>query len=349
MLEITSGNLLTADAEALVNTVNTVGVMGKGIALQFKQAFPENTRAYERACRAKELHPGTMLTVAANEMGTTRWIVNFPTKTHWKGKSKIEYIEAGLVALIAEIERLKIKSIAIPPLGCGNGGLDWQEVLPLIEKAFKKLPHVRAMVYAPTGAPSPSDMQVGSGRPHLTRARALLIKLIEQYQGPGYELTLLEIQKLAYFLQEAKEELKLQFVKHTFGPYAENLNFVLQRLEGHYIRGYGDRSQRAEITLMPDASNQASEILRLDSAALEKLKKVSELIEGFESPYGLELLASVHWVAKNDIPLASDEDVAIKKVHDWNARKRKLFQDEHIRMAWHRLNESRIGIPPARA
>jgi O-acetyl-ADP-ribose deacetylase (regulator of RNase III) len=340
MLEIVQGNLLAAKADALVNTVNCMGVMGKGIALQFKQAFPQNTKAYERACRNEELHPGMVLTVPTGELGQPRYIINFPTKQNWKGNSKLVYIKSGLTALIEEVERLGIDSIAIPPLGCGHGGLDWNDVLPLIESAFAKLPHVHALVYAPAGAPRPEAMLSSQSTPNMTRARALLVKLIEQYGEPGYKLTLLEIQKLAYLLQECGENMGLKFVKHMYGPYAEALNHALQRLEGTLIRGYGDRTQRAELSLMPEAAQQANEFLKDDPAAAARLERVSELIAGFESPYGLELLASVHWVAKHDIPLANSPDIAVEKVHEWNARKKKVFQPDHIRTAWKRLAEA---------
>ncbi len=336
MLEITSGNLLEADADALVNTVNCVGVMGKGIALQFKQAFPDNTREYERACRAKALHPGKML-VFRTDRRIPKYIINFPTKQHWKGKSQIAFIKSGLESLTREVESLQIKSIAIPPLGCGNGGLDWDDVYPLIKNAFAAHPEVQVLVYAPTSAPSPKSMPVATTPPVMTRARALLVKLIEQYCGPGYRLSLLEIQKLAYFLQEADEPLKLHFVKDKFGPYAENLNFVLQRIEGHLIRGYGDRNRSSEIELLAGASAQADRILEGDGEATERLKKVSQLIKGFETPYGLELLATVHWVAKHDDPLATDENLAVSRVHAWNARKKKVFRPDHIRTAWRRI------------
>src|SRR6516162_7903389 len=119
MVERVSGNLLDADVQALVNTVNTVGVMGKGIALQFKKAYPENYRAYKKACDAGQVQPGQMLTYDLGGLQNPRYIINFPTKRHWRGGSKIEDIESGLVALIKEVERLKIESIALPPLGCG--------------------------------------------------------------------------------------------------------------------------------------------------------------------------------------------------------------------------------------
>ena len=339
MIELATGNLLEYEADALVNTVNCVGVMGKGIALQFKQAFPENTKAYEKACRANELHPGKMLVVPTGRI-SPKYVINFPTKQHWKGKSKLAYIKAGLKALVEEVQERHVTSIALPPLGCGNGGLDWSEVYPLIEAAFAELPGVKAVVFAPRNAPSASVMPVATKRPLLTRARAMLVKLIQNYCEPGYRLSLLEIQKLAYFLQEAGEPLKLNFVKDKFGPYAENLNFVLQRIEGHLIRGYGDRSRKAELGLMPGALEQADEFFKFDPDAANRLGHVSEIIRGFETPHGMELLATVHWVAKHEKPPAATAESAVQQVHAWNSRKQKLFTAEHIWLAWQRLNDS---------
>jgi len=339
MIETKHGNILEADAEALVNTVNCVGVMGKGVALQFKQAFPENFKQYERACRAKEVQPGHMFTVPTGKSSNPLFIVNFPTKRHWKGNSRLEDIKAGLGALIKEVERLRIHSIAIPPLGCGNGGLDWSHVKPLIESAFAELPSVRVLLFEPQVAPEASNMPVATRRPEMTRSRALLVQLMDIYRERGYKLTKLEIQKLAYFLQEAGEMLRLRYEKHKYGPYADNLNHTLQHIEGHYIRGYGDRSNRAAIHPLPEGVETASAFLAAAPDVAERLKKVSRLIEGFETPYGLELLATVHWVVKSE-PLAVTNDFdAIQRVQRWSSRKRQIFKPEHIRKAWQRLKD----------
>ncbi len=149
MFEFKQGNLLEEKAEALVNTVNCVGVMGKGIALQFKQAYPENFRHYEKACKASEVQPGRMFTVATGSLLNPRYIINFPTKRHWRNNSKIEDIKNGLVALVQQVERLDITSIAMPALGCGNGGLNWADVKPLIESAFAQLPDVQVIIFEP--------------------------------------------------------------------------------------------------------------------------------------------------------------------------------------------------------
>ncbi|HBE20460.1 MAG TPA: Appr-1-p processing protein [Cyanobacteria bacterium UBA11149] len=337
MIEFKQGNLLEENVESLVNTVNCVGVMGKGIALQFKQAFPENFRQYEKACRIGEVKPGCMFTVPIGKVFYPRYIINFPTKNHWKGKSKLEDIKTGLKALVTEVQKLGITSIAIPPLGCGNGGLDWGTVKPLIESAFAELPEVKVVIFEPIGAPEVTRIQVATSKPKMTRSRSLLISLLELYGIPGYKLTLLEIQKLAYFLQVAGEPLKLRYVKHKYGPYADNLNHALQRIEGHYIRGYGDRSQDAEIYVLPEGREAGKRFLQQSPDANNCLEQVSRLIMGFETPYGMELLATVHWVAQENPEAAKDCEVAIALVHDWSDRKRNLFKPSHIRKAWQRL------------
>ncbi len=338
MIEHAKGNLLTADAEALVNTVNCAGYMGKGIALQFKQAFPDNFKAYEKACRAHEVQPGRMFIFETGSMVNPRYIINFPTKRHWRGKSRVEDIESGLKALMGDVKRLGIRSIAVPPLGSGLGGLDWNVVQPMIRQAFAALPDVRVLLYAPQGAPAAKDMPVRTARPKMTPARALFIKLMDQYLALHYRRTLLEIQKLAYFLQEAGEPLRLRFEKGLYGPYAHNLNKVLETLEGHYIRGFGDSQKPdTEIELLPNSVDEADAFLQEHAESLRRLDRVSDLIAGFETPYGMELLSSVHWVGVHDEPTARDEKLAAQAVQNWNERKRGMFRPQHVQVAWKRL------------
>ena len=340
MINITNGNLLKAEAEALVNTVNSVGVMGKGIALQFKQAFPENFRQYKQACKAGEVQPGRMFVTDAGQLINPRYIINFPTKRHWRGKSRIEDIETGLKALIAEVKRLKIRSIAVPPLGCGNGGLLWSQVKPLIEQAFEEIPEVKVLLFEPQGAPEADSMPVATKKPKMTRSRALLISLLELYGIAGYRLSRLEIQKLAYFLQVAGEPLKLQYVKEKYGPYANNLNHVLQKLEGHYIRGYGDKSEEAELYVLPEGGKSAHKFLEEVAEATNRLDRVRKLIEGFETPHSMELLATVHWVVEQeDLEAGRDCDRAIALVQKWSDRKRENFKPQQIRKAWECLRD----------
>jgi O-acetyl-ADP-ribose deacetylase (regulator of RNase III) len=341
MIKLKKGNLLEVNAEALVNTVNCVGVMGKGIALQFKQAFPDNFKVYERACKKGEVNLGKVFLYETSSIVNPKYIINFPTKRHWKGRSKLEDIHSGLNDLVKIIRKLGISSIAIPPLGCGYGGLSWPEVKALISKAFVELQQVEVLVFEPTGAPSAEKMPVKTGQPNMTLSRALLIKLLQYYALPGYRLTLLEVQKLAYFLQAAGQPLRLNFNRHKYGPYSENLNFVLQRMEGHFIRGYGDRSQGARIHLMSGASNVADTVLKSEPNSKGLLKKVTRLIEGFETPYGMELLASVHWVSTKESPQAQNSQEAIEKVLSWSRRKKEKFSPIHIEKAWTKLSEQR--------
>jgi O-acetyl-ADP-ribose deacetylase (regulator of RNase III) len=340
MIEIVRGNLIEANTEALVNTVNCVGYMGKGIALQFKKAFPDNFKVYERACRAGEMGPGKMLIFNTGMLTNPKYIINFPTKRDWRTKSRIEDIQSGLSSLVKDIRNLGVSSVALPPLGCGLGGLKWKDIKPLIKRAFDSLPDVHVMLFEPAGAPDAKAMPIRTKRPRMTVARALLIKLVDQYTKLAYRLTLLEIQKMAYFLQEAGEPLRLRYEAGLYGPYAHNLNKVLEIMEGHLIRGYGDSQKPdAEIELLAGAIEEADNSLADHEMSANRLDRVAGVIEGFETPYGLELLSSVHWVAIHAKELVSGPDEAVLAVHGWNDRKRRMFMPEHIHIAWNRLNE----------
>jgi O-acetyl-ADP-ribose deacetylase (regulator of RNase III) len=337
MIELTTGNLLESKAEALVNTVNCVGIMGKGIALQFKQAFPDNFEAYAKACKANEVKLGKMFLFPRNTLYTPRYIVNFPTKDHWRSKSQLQDIENGLEDLKRIITERKISSIAIPPLGSGLGGLSWPKVKEKIIKVFADLPEVKVFLYEPAGAPKPDEIKVQTKKPKMTRGRALLIRLLKSYGSIGYRHSLLEVQKLMYFTQEAGEDLKLHFKPHKFGPYADNLNHVLQHIDGHYIRGYGDRSRQAQIYLLPGAYEEAISFLQKDEEAERHLKKVEQLIQGFETPYGMELLSTVHWVAKKDSDTANNFDKIVEEVQKWTHRKKMIMKPAHIKKALEKL------------
>lgn len=333
------GNLLEADAEALVNTVNTVGVMGKGIALQFKQAFPANYEAFRKACAREEVVPGTMFVFETGQLTNPRLIINFPTKRHWRQPSRLEDIEAGLVDLVRVLRERRVASVAVPPLGCGSGGLEWSTVRPLIIEALSALPDVRVLLFAPEGAPAADDMPVKTKRPTMNPNRASLLLAMASYALPGYRLTMLEIQKLAYLLQEIGQPLKLDFVKGPYGPYAEDLHKVLQRVEGHFIRGYGDRSRDASVRVLPDAAEEAEAAVRPDPDASDRLTRLRAVIDGFESPYGMELLATAHWVAKHDPAAARNAGAAIADVQAWSPKKRRKFRPDHIALAWDRLRD----------
>ncbi|AAZ97442.1 Appr-1-p processing protein [Thiobacillus denitrificans ATCC 25259] len=325
--------------DAIVNTVNCVGVMGKGIALQFKNKWPANYSAYEAACKAKQVRPGTMFVFDSGGLVKPNYIINFPTKDHWRGKSRVEFIRDGLVDLVAQVKRLGIRSIAIPPLGCGNGGLEWDEVRPLIEQAFAVLPDVEVRLFAPAGAPDPKSMEVKTSRPKMTAGRAAILKVLDTYRSLEYGLSRIEVQKLAYFLQEAGESLSLSFVKNQYGPYSDQLRHALNRMEGHFIRGLGDGVVDAEIEPLEDALAEAEQYVSASGhAALARhVERVANLIEGFQTPYGMELLATVHWVATHE-PTAHSFDQVVSAVHAWNERKARIMQPAHVRAAWSRLD-----------
>ncbi|MBK8015057.1 MAG: macro domain-containing protein [Deltaproteobacteria bacterium] len=338
-MEFTKGNILRADTEAIVNTVNCVGFMGRGIAAQFKREFPANFKAYEAACKRKEVVPGRMFVFATGQLTNPRFILNFPTKRHWRGKSRIEDIESGLVALVSEVKARGIKSIAIPPLGCGLGGLDWRDVRPLIEHAFAALPDVRALVFEPNDD-GPSDKMARAREvPKMTPGRAVLISLFEKYLAGLLDpsISLLEVHKLMYFAQEAGEPLRLKYVKAPYGPYAENLRHVLGAIEGYMISGYGDGGDAPEkaLELVPGAPDDARAFLKGHPATLERFARVSKLVEGFESSFGMELLATVHWVMVHEG--ARDRGI-VAAIHAWNLRK-QLFTDQQILLAAKRLTD----------
>ncbi len=337
-IERGQGNLLEADVDALVNTVNAEGVMGKGIALQFKKAFPDNFRAYERACKAGEVAPGHMHVV--RRLASPRFIINFPTKKQWRHPSKLEYVRDGLVDLVAQVRKLGIRSIAVPPLGCGNGGLEWSEVRPLIVAAFEDVSDVRVVLFEPAGAPAASQIIDRRAKPGMTEARAAVLALMGQYVATGYDyrLSLLEVQKLAYFLQEAGQNLRLAYRPYLFGPYADDLRKALRNIEGHYTRGLGDgrNSPETSIELLPNAVAQARAYLVNYPESERRRERVAELIEGFETPLGMELLGTVHWGMKHEAN-PDDPDDVVAKVHAWSARKRSQLKDGQVRAAWKRL------------
>jgi O-acetyl-ADP-ribose deacetylase (regulator of RNase III) len=340
MIDYVTGDILAADTEALVNTVNCVGVMGRGIALQFKNAFPENYKAYVRACELEEVQPGRMFVFENGRLHEPKFIVNFPTKRHWKGKSRIEDIESGLTALKTEIQKRNIHSIAIPPLGSGLGGLDWAEVRPRIESALKDIPNLRVVVYEPKGAPTPQEMVSSKAVPKMTAGRAALVVLIHRYLTGLLDpfVTLLEVHKLMYFMQEAGEPLKLQYAQANYGPYSENLRHVLKHIEGHLISGYADGGDAPDkqLELVPGAVKDAQEFLAEDSHSKDRFDRVAALVDGFETPYGLELLATVHWVVTR-LKATSIAEI-VEKTHSWNERKRQ-FTERQIGLAYRVLSK----------
>ena len=305
MIVFTQGNLLDADVDALVNTVNTDGIMGKGIALMFKERFPGNFRAYARACKQGEVRIGEMFVTQCDDILGPKWIVNFPTKTHWRVKTRPEWIDAGLADLVAVIRERGIRSVAVPPLGCGNGGLDWRDVRPRIEAALASLDGVNAVVYEPT--PKYQNVAKKQGVERLTPARALVAEAVRRYGALDMDCTILEVQKLAWFIERgahcllARDVLRLQFEANRYGPYSHRLTHLLNSLDGSYLscdKRLADATPKDNIAF----NSRKKDIVRAylgsgeGKAYRPVLEWVSSIIDGFESPHGMELLATVDWL-----------------------------------------------------
>ena len=355
MIEFTQGNLLESKAEALVNTVNTVGVMGKGIALMFKEAFAENFTAYHTASKAKEIQVGKMFVTERRDLVGPRWIINFPTKQHWRNPSKLEWIEAGLKDLHRIITEKGIRSIAIPPLGSGNGGLDWSEVRLRIEAAFSDLVDVAITVYEPTS--QYQNVAKRSGAEKLTPARAMIAELIRVYWVLGFECSLLEVQKLAYLLERAiavlalPNPLNLEFKANKFGPYAPRLTHLLDNLDGSYLhcgKRLADAGALDVIWFDDDKKDVVAAYLKSEGKAYAPaLQLTTKLIEGFQSPLGMELLATVDWLIeqqKLERTVVGIRDGLACWPYGAGDRKLKLFDDRLIGLALDRLA---MLTPPA--
>lgn len=334
MIRFVQGDIFESGAEATVNTVNCVGVMGRGIALQFKRAFPDNFKAYAAACKRGEVQPGRMFVFETQSLTPPRYIINFPTKRDWREPSRFEDIRSGLDDLLRVIQVRGIRSISIPPLGSGQGRLEWSLVRPLIEQTLNSLPDVDVVVYEPLPEGVSAPSRVSREAPRLTRGRAALVGLMWRYlQGlMDPTITLLEVHKLLYFLQLSGEPLKLTFQKAQYGPYAEKLRHVLNDIEGHYIQGYADGgdSPDKELSLLPGSVQSSEIVLNAHADTRAHFDRVADLVDGFESPFGLELLATVHWVMTRE--QASDLEAIKDATYAWNLRK-KRFSPTQIELA----------------
>ena len=350
MIRYASGNLLDARVEAVVNTVNIVGIMGKGIALMFKEAFPENFRAYAAACKRREVRIGQMFVTDRGGLSKPRWIINFPTKEHWRGRTRLEWISAGLDDLVRTIRDRSIRSIALPPLGCGNGGLEWGQVKPVIASALGDLSDVEIVVYEPTK--QYQNVAKREGLEQLTPARALLAELVRRYWVLGISCSLLEVQKLAWFLEREivasglANPLDLQFRADRYGPYADRLRHLLNQLDGSYLHSEVRIPDAApsDVILFDEAKREAVALYLRSEAKdyLRALERTSQRIDGFESPLGMELLATVDWLLYRGGRRPELTDIKAG-LEDWpggqGAGKRKLqiFDDRFIQLALRRL------------
>lgn len=334
--------MLKADAQALVNTVNTVGVMGKGIALQFKEAFPHNNKVYVEACKRNELEPGKLLAVwDSNLHFGKKLIINFPTKVHWRNPSKYEYIEKGLIALVKLIKKENIQSIALPPLGCGNGGLSWPKVKEMITHCLGSLP-IDISVFEPNAAIKELlQKEEMKKEVKLTSSRALLMYALFAYESFGEYSSLFAANKLAYFLQSMGQPLKLQFKAETYGPYAIGVEKVLYSLNGVYLKGLEQQQAKPfePLHLNYEKWSEVKEYVqkKLEFQEKERLKNLIQLINGFASELSLEILATVAFILEHS-PEASFSYV-MENISHWSQRKKDLFKEEYVQAAYdHLLN-----------
>lgn len=335
MIHYKTGDLFEAQTEAIINTVNTVGIMGKGIALQFKQRFPENFEVYKQLCEEKKLDVGQLLITQNNSL-FFKYIINFPTKKHWKQPSQYDYIENGLAELVKKIKELNIKSVAMPPLGAGNGKLDWEKVKPIIEKHLAVLPDVVFYVYEPQKVFEERDNKKTTNA-SLTPIRAMFVYAFHEYERADSSLNLLVAQKLAYFLQRLGEPLRLEYTKGWYGPYATNLNKVLQVINGTYI--HYEAQKDSPITRIQTVAERLPEIKealeKLSEIQKYRLNKLLEFIDGFQTPFSLELLATVDWILKENPNLTPDE--IYQQIGNWTKRKAELIKPHHVNVAFNHL------------
>jgi O-acetyl-ADP-ribose deacetylase (regulator of RNase III) len=353
MVRFTTGNLFESDAEALVNTVNTVGVMGKGIALMFKEAFPENFKAYEIASKRKQVNIGHMFVTQTGDLYGPKWIINFPTKQHWRSPSKPQWILEGLSDLKEVIRKNNIRSVAIPPLGAGNGGLEWSEVRSMIEESLAELSDVEITIYEPTS--KYQNVQKRGGVEKLTPARALVAEAIRRYWVLGIECTILEVQKLAWFIEMSSTDLKLDvplrlnFKANRYGPYADNLRHLLNSLDGSYLHCDKRISDAGpfDVIWFDDAKREVLDLYLTTSDAKEyrvALDATTRIIDGFESPLGMELLATVDWLLRHSVgPSVQAMNEAIRTWPGGEGaaeRKARIFDQRLIGLALDRLASS---------
>lgn len=326
MIQYITGNILDSDAQALVNTVNTMGVMGKGIALQFKKAYPNNFKAYEKASKNEEVKVGKMfVTLDSNTTTGERTIINFPTKTNWRKPSEYKYIEDGLENLVVVIKERKIKSIAIPPLGAGNGGLNWEKVKKLIAQKLEHL-DIHIYVYEPTLKIQEHLMKE---RVKLTDARALLLYVLYDLVKNGEYVSEFSSEKICYFLQKfgAKKYFKLEFEPKFYGPYSGKVRFVLNAINGSYLMGYSDMDKKPfePLTLVPDAYESVKFHIENNNELLEIANKTIVFLRGFYSDFALELLSSIDYISTKENTF--DKQIISKGLEKWSDRKRTLFSN----------------------
>jgi O-acetyl-ADP-ribose deacetylase (regulator of RNase III)/uncharacterized protein YwgA len=326
MIKYITGNILESDAKALINTVNTVGFMGKGIALQFKKAYLNNFKAYAEACKRNEVQVGKLfVTKDSNLSSGEKYIINFPTKTDWRKPSEYYYVEAGLDDLVNVLTNYNIESVAIPPLGSGNGGLDWEKVKRIIEDKLRGL-DVEIIVYEPT---KQIKDKLKNERVKLTDARALLLYVLYDLVRNGEFVSEFSAEKICYFLQRfgGRKYFKLNYSPNFYGPYSGKVRFVLNVLNGSYVMGYSDMNKKPfePLTLVADGYETVKNHIEGKPELFSIANKTISFLSGFYSDFALELLSTIDYISIQHRII--DKSLINDELKNWSDRKRSMFSN----------------------
>ena len=330
MIRYVTGNLLESSAHCLVNTVNCEGYMGKGIAYQFKLQFPENNKDYVKACKSGTLRIGTIHVY--KEKG--KIIVNFPTKDKWRERSRMSYVEAGLKQLVKIIENENITSIAIPPLGCGNGGLVWSDVKKLIEETLYPVEKGRDIeIYEP----GKNYKAVPTTVPKVNVSSLVLLKLrmeLDQFDA-------LRLQKACYFLNYYLEEEYFKFDKWKYGPYSHSVDIVSRDIR-EYQKYYGidkslDTFNQIYQVICSDKVNKKIELI------LPNVEKATTYVNKIEENKMLEGVATVHFIIKKNNGILDSNEI-VKHFKEWSDDKARRFSEQYIMMCIDYLEDTGLII-----
>lgn len=330
MIAFDTGNILHSSARCLVNTVNCEGFMGKGIAYQFKEKFPENNKNYVAACKSGEFSVGHILFFSEKN----KIIANFPTKDKWREKSQYSYIETGLDSLVKGIVEKKIDSIAIPPLGCGNGGLDWNKVKTMITDKFRDL-DINVIIYEPSKKFTPTNIEI----PKMTASHLILMKLKKGI--PIKKFNKLRLQKAAYFLNVFSNTDYFKFEEYKFGPYAHSIEILSQQIKA-FQDSYHVDTVGAEKILY---SNLISDSVK---TTVEKydcyIRKSTNFVNSIESNHELEIVATIIAIIRTHPPF-SDDEIIYYFLHNWPKYDKSRFEESEIKSSIKHMVSSRIIQP----
>lgn len=313
MIRSTTGDILKSESQAIVNTVNCEGFMGKGIAYQFKLAFPKNFESYVTACKKGFLTPGKLHTF----LESNKIIINFPTKNKWREKSKYQFIEDGLIELKRTINDLKIKSISIPPLGCGNGGLDWKKVRETIIAELNDLDQVDILLYEPS--------QNYSSQPTIEPSLSLSHYLIMQLKEELSKFSRFRLQKSAFMVDFFREENYFKFNAHHYGPYSHSLDIISKQIS-EFQKFHSVETCSAK--LMVAKKLQSKNFYQAIDDTSPFIEKSAKFINSFRNDKSLELATSILYVIHTT--KRTNTEQIINLIQSWSERKKALFSEQEI-------------------